>query len=1068
MEAKPNWRTWAEPLRRDGRSKGRNGRDARQRSSLSHTAEPIAPTAHSTLMDCCIATGGVALALLLRKALGPLLGPAQPLVTFCFATFAAAWFGGALPGLLSLMLGALAGWYFFIHVNRAASAGSAASLVNIILFCGVGLCAIALTAAYRWAIYRAENADETAQLYQEEIARQSSERSAVERALRAADERFGTAMDANLIGMATLDAKGAVTRANDALLKILDYSRDEFESQPRAWHDLANVDSGGEHTAIAALAQPVERELLHRDGATRVPALVSAVEFDPAGGGVVFVLDLSPLEQARRTLELQSRVLESMAEGVVVDDVEGNIAFTNPALDHMFGYEPGELAGQRVSVLHVTAGDDWQDLLEEIRLALRMRGYWTGELDHSRKDGSTFTALAQIRAMRNGDREYWVCVIEDTTQYRAKERAIHDAEDRLSMAMAAASMGAWELDPRTDRLTASANVRALMPDGADRPVVSMEDFFATLHVEDRDRVRQAVHDALAGTRDYDVEFRGVSDNPENGSQVRWLAARAKVFRDECGQPLRMTGVTMDITDRRAAELLLRQSEERFRLAAEAVAALIYDWDQRSGTVLRSPALAKIVGFTPDEADANERWWRERLHPDDLPASQERLDRAIAENESGFAVEYRVRHRDGHWVHVWDRCMIVRDPAGQITRIIGSAVDVTELKRAQHELQKAKEVAESADRAKDQFLAVLSHELRTPLTPVLSAVQLWSSDESVPAQAREDLEMIRRNVELEARLIDDLLDLTRVARGKIDLQLQPCDAHLAIERAVEMCRPEITDKNLQLTIDLSAPRSVINADAARLQQIVWNLVQNAVKFTPGNRRINVQTACEDDRLVVRVNDDGIGIAPESLGRIFDAFEQISRDVTRRFGGLGLGLTISKKLVDLHGGELAAESDGIDRGSTFILRFPLAPVDQSIATTEPHDEADGPRVTLADHEPLRILLVEDHTDTANMMARLLRANHYQVQTAGNVTDALELASRELFDVVISDLGLPDGTGHDLMRRLLDRSGLIKGIALTGFGMESDLDRSRESGFSEHLTKPVDLHRLEASIQRVVRAE
>ncbi|MBC8106863.1 MAG: PAS domain-containing protein, partial [Anaerolineae bacterium] len=510
--------------------------------------------------------------------------------------------------------------------------------------------------------------------------------------------------------------------------------------------------------------------------------------------------------------------------------------------------------------------------------------------------------------------------------------------------------------------------------------------------------------------------------------------------------------------------------------AEAVAALIYDWDRRTAVVLRSPALAKIVGFTPEEADADERWWRDRIHPDDLPAAQARLGRALADNEPGFAVEYRVQHRDGHWVHVWDRCMIVRDCDDQVTRIIGSAVDVTELKRAQHELQKAKEIAESADRAKDQFLAVLSHELRTPLTPVLGAVHIWANDETVPAKAREDLEMIRRNIELEARLIDDLLDLTRVARGKIDLQLQPCDAHLAIQRAVEICRPEMAQKNHALTIDLAATRSVIVADAARFQQIIWNLVQNAVKFTPDHRHIAVTTACEHDQLVVRVSDDGIGIAPESIGRIFDAFEQVSRDVTRRFGGLGLGLTISKKLVDLHGGELQAQSDGIDRGSTFTLRFRLDTVHAPVEPAPPdHDidgdgEGDGERVTLSDHghDSLRILLVEDHADTAEVIARLLRANRYQVQTAGNVAEALDLAAREVFDLVISDLGLPDGTGHELMRQLINRANPIKGIALTGFGMEADLDLSRESGFAEHLTKPVDLHRLEASIHRVVSAD
>jgi anti-sigma regulatory factor (Ser/Thr protein kinase) len=257
-------------------------------------------------------------------------------------------------------------------------------------------------------------------------------------------------------------------------------------------------------------------------------------------------------------------------------------------------------------------------------------------------------------------------------------------------------------------------------------------------------------------------------------------------------------------------------------------------------------------------------------------------------------------------------------------------------------------------------------------------------------------MIRRNVELEARLIDDLLDLTRVARGKVDLQIQPCDAELAIRRAAEICESELEERRLRLLLDFSAPRRTVAADPARLQQIVWNLLKNSIKFSSGGGEIRISTECDSEKLVVRVTDEGIGIASDAIGRIFNAFEQ-GPDVSRRFGGLGLGLAISKTLADVQGGSLEAQSEGPNRGSAFTLRLPLtdAPLPAAAESSEPA----GPAVSAPEQDrgaPLRILLVEDHHDTACALQRLLRANRHEVRVAGNVADALRIAGDEPFDL------------------------------------------------------------------------
>jgi len=380
---------------------------------------------------------------------------------------------------------------------------------------------------------------------------------------------------------------------------------------------------------------------------------------------------------------------------------------------------------------------------------------------------------------------------------------------------------------------------------------------------------------------------------------------------------------------------------------------------------------------------------------------------------------------------------------------------TELQNRQEELQKTNlELAEKArsNMAKDQFLAMLSHELRTPLTPVLASTLALESEPALPPGIHESLQMIRRNVELEARLIDDLLDLTRIDRGKVQLNFEVVDAHSLLQNVLEICQPEIDRKHLVRSVNLSARKVHLRADPARLQQIFWNLINNAVKFTPSEGQIFISTRNDSQgQLHVEIADSGLGIEPESLPKIFDAFEQGGRT---QLGGLGLGLAISKALVEAHKGTITAQSAGRNKGSTFTLVFPTC--ETAAAQIAP---AVSPRKP--ERQGMRILLVEDHEDTNRSLTNLLRRRGYQVQSALNFQSALDLSSKEQFDVLISDLALPDGSGIDLVQKLQSTRPVI-GIALTGFGMEDDIRKSREAGFQYHLVKPIDLHRLDSLIQ------
>ena len=403
---------------------------------------------------------------------------------------------------------------------------------------------------------------------------------------------------------------------------------------------------------------------------------------------------------------------------------------------------------------------------------------------------------------------------------------------------------------------------------------------------------------------------------------------------------------------------------------------------------------------------------------------------------------------------------------QLTEIIGIVLNTIEastqtenlLKQSQSlaaELQKTNlELEEKArsNLAKDQFLAMLSHELRTPLTPVLASALALESEPELPKDIHESLQMIRRNVELEARLIDDLLDLTRIDRGKVQLNFEVVDAHSLLQNALDICQAEIDRKHLTRSLNLSANKVHMRADPARLQQIFWNLINNAVKFTQRNGQIMISTSNDSTgQLRVEIADTGLGIEPEALPKIFDAFEQGGRT---QLGGLGLGLAISKTLVEAHKGTITAQSAGRNEGATFTLVFP---------TCEKAEAQIAPAVSpiLLERQPMRILLVEDHEDTNRSLTNLLRRRGYHVHSALNLESALNLSANEQFDVLISDLALPDGNGIDLMRKLSSQQSLL-GIALTGFGMEDDIRKSHEAGFQHHLVKPIDLNKLDSLIQ------
>jgi len=375
----------------------------------------------------------------------------------------------------------------------------------------------------------------------------------------------------------------------------------------------------------------------------------------------------------------------------------------------------------------------------------------------------------------------------------------------------------------------------------------------------------------------------------------------------------------------------------------------------------------------------------------------------------------------------------------------------ELKRAYEEIQKI-------SRAKDDFLAALSHELRGPLNPVLLVSSEAANDRELSPGVRANFDMIRRNVELEARLIDDLLDLTRIAAGKLKFEKRHVNVHATLKSAIALVQSEIDQKRIILKQNLAAFQTIISGDNVRLQQIFSNVLKNAVKFTPMEGTITVETNSTGRELSISISDTGIGMTADELHHSFEIFTQGEHAKNpHHFGGLGLGLAICKKLTELHGGKIEAGSKGRNHGTTIAMRFPLA------AWDEPMKKENSPFVSKQRAQSktgVRILLVEDHEPTRTTLAALLTRRHHKVKMAICVSEALALAAKNDFDLVISDIGLPDGNGFDLFKKLRKQSSL-KGIALTGYGMDEDIARSDDAGFMTHLTKPVHIESLDRAL-------
>ncbi|PSB05127.1 PAS domain-containing protein [Merismopedia glauca] len=784
-------------------------------------------------------------------------------------------------------------------------------------------------------------------------------------------------------------------------------------------------------------------------------------------------------------------------------------------------------------------------------------------------------------------------VQRDLVERQQIEAELRESEEHLRVALEASRMGTWDWNLQTGQIFWSDNLEALFGLETGEFDGSYPMFVSVVHPDDRERMQLSINHAISTGADYNIEFRVVYPN----GYIRWALSQGKVFYDPNGQPMRMAGVDIDITERKRSEEALQESEERFRQLAENIDAVFWIRNiSENWLCYVSPAYERLWGLNPHELYEDQRAWVNYIHPDDREVTANTFQEKAMTGQ--FDQEYRIVLADGSIRWVRDRCFPLADETGKIYRLVGIAEDITDRKQVEDTLRQSEEFknrllesspdcikvldtdgrllymnvggmclleiddfmphlntewicfwqgeyrqqaeqalaaakagevsifrgfcptakgrpkwwevivspiqnasgqteqvlsisrditerqqaemererlleqeqaaraeAERANRLKDEFLAILSHELRSPLNPILGWTKLLQTRKFDETRTAEALATIERNAKLQTQLIDDLLDVAKILRGKLSMDTVPVDLVFVIESAMDTVRAAAVAKSILLHPVLPQIGRV-SGDSARLQQVVWNLLSNAIKFTPHNGRVDIWLERIGNEAQITVSDTGKGISADFLPHLFESFQQEDASTTRKYGGLGLGLAIVRTLVEAHGGTITADSLGEGQGATFTVRFPL--LDTELETI-PSDEL--PLLDL-DLTGIRVLAVDDEPDARELLTIVLTQYGAEVLTVTSAAEALTALESFQPDALVSDIGMPEMDGYTLMRQIRalapEKAGQIPAIALTAYAREDDRQRAIASGYQRQVTKPLDPEQLVSALMAIARQQ
>jgi PAS domain S-box-containing protein len=614
--------------------------------------------------------------------------------------------------------------------------------------------------------------------------------------------------------------------------------------------------------------------------------------------------------------------------------------------------------------------------------------------------------------------------------------ALRESEQRLQLALQAGGSGAWDWDFVGDVAEVSPSYLELFGLAPGAPM-NYEVWLSHVHPEDRERCRLYGEAFFAGR---DTEWRQQFRIVRGDGEVRWHRAIGKLYRDPDGKPLRFVGVSTDVTEEQRALAAVSESEARFRAMADGLPLIVWMHDAEGAQQFVNRTFLEY--FDVEEEEMKGGRWQLLIHPDDAPAYTAAFMACVRERKS-FHAEVRVRNGKGEWRSIESWARPRWSTAGEFLGLVGTSADVTDRRRMEQALR-------DADRRKDEFLAALGHELRNPLAVISTALETFRLRLPADSQLSGTRSAAERQVQILIRLVDDLLDSARISTGKIALQRARLSLPEIVRAAVETSRPDLQAKRHHLVVEEDGEDLDVEGDEVRLVQVVSNILNNAARYTPDGGRITVSLVREGGHAVLRVRDNGIGIEPRALEAVFGLFVQGHGDGRERGAGLGLGLSLVKKIVELHGGSVAASSEGPGRGAEFVVRLPLA----GSAKSAPALQGLQPQ---AGSGARRVLVVDDNRDAAGSLETLVRVLGHEVRKVHSGASALEEVPSFRPDLIFLDIGLPDMDGYETARRIRELPGGGEARIVAASGYAEKPGAAREAGMDAYLVKPLQLAQL-----------
>ena len=766
-----------------------------------------------------------------------------------------------------------------------------------------------------------------------------------------------------------------------------------------------------------------------------------------------FQRNLAREQRAARLLAEEKERLRttvaSIGDAVISTDPAGDVVYLNPVAESLTGWTNEQAVGVPLSQVFNIVNESTRRPVDNPAIRALRDGVIVGLANHTlliAKDGTERPIDDSAAPVRGADDTVTGCVLvfRDISARRRTERQLSERDEQFRRTISEVAIPTLlHADDDEVLLVNKAWTEGSGYQHTDIPTIN--DWTARAYGE-RHAVAEDYIDTLFES-DVRVDNGEWEITTASGETRVWHFFTTPVGRDSAGRRLIVSNA-IDVTEQRRAEQGLRESEERLRMAQRVARIGTFEWNIQTGVNMWTPDLEAMYGLPPGGFAGTLKSWEDLVHPDDRPQAIRAIAGALANGE--FAAEWRVVWPDGsvHWLA--GRASVFNDDNGKPLRLLGINIDITERKRDDEELRRLAAELSEADRRKDEFLATLAHELRNPLAPIRTGLQVLQRSRGDGAQYGQVREMMTRQTDQLVRLVDDLMDVSRITRGKLELRKDRVELAAVLQMAVETARPIIESGGHQLTVTLPPTPVFVQADMTRLAQVFANLLNNAAKYSEPGGHIRITVDRQEGEIVIRVTDTGIGIPPDMLPTIFDMFAQVDRTLEKAQGGLGIGLTLAQRLTMMHGGALEARSDGLGHGSEFVVRLPaaLAVLPDGRATADDKN---------AMHAQVRrrILVADDNEDSVSMMEMLLSDCGHDVRTANDGLEAVRQADEFEPDVIILDIGMPRLNGYEVCRRIRALPALEKAvmIALSGWGQEEDKRRSEEAGFHYHVVKPVD---------------